>query len=1475
MPQDPYGLGIKPLGIDPDNLGIKPLIPPQTQEPQSWTDWGIETGLRTVPALAGGFFGSALGPLGTVAGSAIGSGLGETAAELYSGKPLNPTQIAVQTGIGAIPPFFGAPAKGASIAALRAYARQAPLKGALEGAVINAGATVPTQLAETGELPSWGQVAGGGAGGALFGLAGGAALGSTSALRQANRFQQIADAPKPPPVIPPPSVPPVTMDPRPPGLVQNKLDFGQTEPQQLPLYREPLPDLPQPIEGPEVGPYGTGIDQPRLPLDDEFGQQELGLPLTRTPEPEYHKYGGPEEVSADEIRDWPSGASEVEVQLLKQQGWEPYGINPETNRTQMIRRGAAPSTPEIPSIPKPVTPSPTMGAEGTFHSDEGFVFPKEQLTDAKVKSLTAQGYELVDKDAQGNGIFRPIESQEMRVPGLREGSSGMENVALGGADARVWDVMGSSLYARKRPVTTVKELLQNAWDEHKEIGSKESVRVLIDNDAPNPRGGDNGKSITVRDRGRGLSPESIYTYLTNLGATGKAGVQSAAGGFGFAKAAPFTGGKHVTVRSVIDTPDGRMMYSFEGNPAELKNQARGVPLNAVEIGPKIPTGLEVTTFYDKNIPGFYDTTNWAQNMAERSPSVETPTKIASTYGANPVEARRWLDETPANPIHPTKEYNYIAQHQAKDYSPKPIPTLMDTIKTPGADVNIHYDIEPGTEAAEASLHLTNKGMYQGSNRFGYGQETPNVPRSIVADIIATVEEGHEAYPFSANREQINDDVSNAIDKWIKDNIITGVTQKRVAEIQRQYDAIAPIHTGTFRPTKMDYLDEGNLLTSEELNKIVNHPRMITGLRVLERIHGEMLKIADTLGWTPESYGATWNKPSDRLKKFGLLFKAPDSNGTVMGIHIPRPDDMNNSAILFNLMEHLNSAEKNATPIDKLLAETIVTLAHEQAHIPGGGHDKGHSYRDADLRTAFGAENTVNWFMELDGAFSDGKGRISPEISELLQIYNESRTRATGGTDALLATGISSQRFPNTGGTAPGNIKGTSTGKTQFGTVGKEKKKPSVLQEAYNASRAITTTLDLSAPMRQGLPLIASKEWWTSWKQQMSALGSEAGYQKTLADLKARPMFQSSVDFKTGKVKKSFAEQAGIKLMDLINKREESVASKWLENIPGVRASNRAYTAFLNQLRADTFETLLKSAKADFDAKIQGSRNPYTDLPFAKELADFVNTATGRGPMRIAHPTIEGGRIRLKESSLEQYSKGLTNVLFSPRLFFAHVRMLNPATYAMASPFVRKQHLKALLSTAGAWSTVSGLAYMAGQTGLGDVSVSMDTNDADFGKIRIGNTRIDPAGGFQQYIVAASRLLTGKVTSSRTQTETELGAGFRAETRKDVAERFAVNKLHPMIKFGYDMLFASQYQPFHTMDRTAQLFVPLIIQDAMELAKEDITLLPWLGPVAIGMGTQTYGKGESVGRIFPKENDILFEGGPISNLWEEAPRRPTY
>lgn len=405
-----------------------------------------------------------------------------------------------------------------------------------------------------------------------------------------------------------------------------------------------------------------------------------------------------------------------------------------------------------------------------------------------------------------------------------------------------------------------------------------------------------------------------------------------------------------------------------------------------------------------------------------------------------------------------------------------------------------------------------------------------------------------------------------------------------------------------------------------------------------------------------------------------------------------------------------------------------------------------------------------------------------------------------------------------------------------------------LREAYNLSRGSTTIWDLSAPGRQGLPLIHTKAWWGSWDEMLKAWGSEEAYKKSQAAILDRPNFKRLLDSK-GKPVPSFAERVGLSLTDLggLTKREEALMSTWAEKIPWARRSNRAYTAFLNQLRADHFDTLMRDAEG-------AGLNPKEDLVLSGKIAEYINNATGRGALK--------GSVMGKEINLEQNAKLLNDVFFAPRLMSSRIKMLNPANYVMQPAFIRKQYLKSMLSTGAAWGTINALGKLAGG------ELSGDTNSADFGKVQTGNTRLDPAGGFQQYLVLASRLVSGSSTSSTDDETHELGQGFKAPTRVSVATDFAKNKLHPVLGFAWDLFDASGYKPFSVGDHVAKMYVPMIAADVIQLAQEDPLLIPWLTPlIATGMGTQTYDEKGQGKTLFPDSMDLKFSGGNPMRDWK--------
>ena len=375
----------------------------------------------------------------------------------------------------------------------------------------------------------------------------------------------------------------------------------------------------------------------------------------------------------------------------------------------------------------------------------------------------------------------------------------------------------------------------------------------------------------------------------------------------------------------------------------------------------------------------------------------------------------------------------------------------------------------------------------------------------------------------------------------------------------------------------------------------------------------------------------------------------------------------------------------------------------------------------------------------------------------------------------------------------------------------------IVNEAINTPKTVMATLDVSAPLRQGLPFVTKPEFWNSFQEMFKYYGSGKAFEAGKLALQERPKFQ-------------LGEDSGLYIAQIgkrLEGREEAFLSSWVGKIPGFgkmhQASERAYTGFLNKLRADVFDNLIDDA-------IELGHDPAKVGP---EIAKFVNTATGRGSLG-----------RFEKNAVE-----LNALMFSPRLMSSRLTMLNPKYYMDATPMVRKEALKALFSAAGAGATVATLASQMG------AEVSINPTSSDFGKIKIGNTRIDPYGGFQQYIVAASRALSGKTTATSGKTS-DSGTGITPSRLGIILgignkynPSFLENKLSPVASF-IDNMFSQREFPARGLGAeigqgpvSAEVInrvTPMIVNDLIEVYKDDPDLVPFMAPlISLGMGTQTF------------------------------------
>jgi hypothetical protein len=394
-------------------------------------------------------------------------------------------------------------------------------------------------------------------------------------------------------------------------------------------------------------------------------------------------------------------------------------------------------------------------------------------------------------------------------------------------------------------------------------------------------------------------------------------------------------------------------------------------------------------------------------------------------------------------------------------------------------------------------------------------------------------------------------------------------------------------------------------------------------------------------------------------------------------------------------------------------------------------------------------------------------------------------------------------------------------KQQYANRSKSDKVKDAALEVINVPRALMSSFDFSAPLRQGIiPTIAHPELaFKAAKEMFKNAFSQKRFDRYFTNLR------ESNEFKV-------MEKSGLYIADphdhKLSAKEEMFMNNLAEKIPYigkiVAGSERAYVSYLNKMRADIF-TKGASLLAESGKTPENSPEDY------KGLASWVNNSTGRGGM---------------SKGMENASPILNSLFFSPRLIASRLNILGLSDvasggkgfYSKLPKEVRKMAAQDLVKFVGFGLTVLALAKLNG------ADVEDDPRSSDFGKIRVGDTRYDIWGGFQQYIRFITQLGTGEQKSSTSDRVTELNGKDRfGKTRADVATAFLRGKLAPIPSMTWDFLQGRTAVGQKTDLGTEVLdhFTPLIRNDIQDAWKnEGAKSLLTIGlPATFGVGVQTY------------------------------------
>jgi hypothetical protein len=361
-----------------------------------------------------------------------------------------------------------------------------------------------------------------------------------------------------------------------------------------------------------------------------------------------------------------------------------------------------------------------------------------------------------------------------------------------------------------------------------------------------------------------------------------------------------------------------------------------------------------------------------------------------------------------------------------------------------------------------------------------------------------------------------------------------------------------------------------------------------------------------------------------------------------------------------------------------------------------------------------------------------------------------------------------------------------------------------IKSPFQIARAVMTTGEMSYIRRQGGTYVVA--------HPMKAAAAFKASLQAFASTEAQHRIQAEID---GNEYAPLAARAKLHISPIedfakLSKMEEIFMTHVLGKIPILNNFQRAGLTFLNKMRMDNFELMAKSFTGGEPTIKQ-----------AQQIAMFINEMSGRGSL----------------GSAERWAEGLNTVFFAPKFRMSRIQYLLGHSMwggeAQANKIIAKEYARYLIGM-GAMYT---LASMAGY------KVETDRTSADFGKIIIGKTRIDPLSGFSQVAVFYSRLVTGKKKNTQTgQTNDLVNPDYGKADVQDVISNYVRGSLSPMAGAAMDVMTRKDYMGNPTTPVTMTKYTyPITYGDIMQAFQNEsipnATAISLMG--FFGEGIQTY------------------------------------
>ena len=378
----------------------------------------------------------------------------------------------------------------------------------------------------------------------------------------------------------------------------------------------------------------------------------------------------------------------------------------------------------------------------------------------------------------------------------------------------------------------------------------------------------------------------------------------------------------------------------------------------------------------------------------------------------------------------------------------------------------------------------------------------------------------------------------------------------------------------------------------------------------------------------------------------------------------------------------------------------------------------------------------------------------------------------------------------------------------------------------NFLRANKASFDFSfwrqqAPLIAGHPVAFVQANIEAWKAIWSQKSAEASWERITRD----PLFEiytlaaeEGGDFlRPLFLAKGTAQWRGTEEFGYLT--GDRAIPKLTAKLPWVKLSARSFETGTNVHNWLIFKNYYKAMLKLNEMYASGKKTlkPGEAFDIQKEMVDFAKM--------LSNFSARGSLGKFKGAAPQ-----LSGLFFAPRA--AVGRILSVKDLINSNPRVRMEAWKNAATFVG---TFGGMVLLGAQMGWWDVET--DPKSAEFMSIRLGNTRIDPWGGFRPFLVFFTRAVTQTGVSSVT------GAEYKAEPLS-LLQTFIRGKASPLASLILDFWrgknFIGEEVDVKNKKQWAERVAPFSVWDIYEAYMDDpFTASVSAVPALLGAGVQTY------------------------------------